>query len=374
MKIIHIFPYSARCPGGHSNAIREFIGCQQDIGLDATGLSPSTSEIFSNDLGLANGISEMDFGDSAAVSLEINRLGSGSSVIVHLHGVDRFNTNLAAQARQDGHAVALTSHGQLNVRSRLHAVKKFIYLTICRSPVRFANGIHVLTHREHQRLRLLVPFYKGVITALPHVIHPPRALSQSGISNDLNSSPKPFTVINLGRLDVFTKGLDLLVEGFAKSGLYQAQLILAGPDWNNGRATLEKLATDLGCSQRVVFPGAVYGEEKERLLASADLFVAVSRWDAFNISLAEVLLRGVPAIVSQRLNLAPELARAGAAEVVPCSASALAATLETLSKDPARRKSLGTHGKAWVESHCAAEQVATEFVKFYEKIIETGGI
>ena len=40
MKIIHIFPFSVRASGGHSNAILEFIACQRAAGLDVTGLSP----------------------------------------------------------------------------------------------------------------------------------------------------------------------------------------------------------------------------------------------------------------------------------------------------------------------------------------------
>lgn len=370
MKVIHLFPYSARSPGGHSHAIREFIASQQAAGLDTVGLSPSAAAAFPNDLGLAAGIREMDFADPAAVSAEITRLGNGDPVILHLHAVDRFNTELAARARQDGHAVALTSHGQLNVRSPLHAFKKLIYLAACRSPVRYANGIHVLTHKERQRLGIVIPRYKGTIVVLPHIIHPPSELDLPGNFPDPQGSAgkNPFTVLHLGRLDVFTKGLDLLVKGFAKSGLDQAQLVLAGPDWKDGRATLEKLAHQLGCAGRVIFPGAVYGTEKEKLLASADLFVAASRWDAFNISLAEALVREIPAIVSQRLNLAPELAQAGAAEVVPCSAHAFAKILGELSRDPIRRQAIATRGKTWVASRCSANQVAAGFAAFYDEI------
>jgi glycosyltransferase involved in cell wall biosynthesis len=292
MKIIHIFPYTARNSGGHSNAILAFIECQLAAGLDVCALSPISAGVGANGRSLPPEIREIEFASCAAVGGAIERLADGRRAIVHVHAINRFTTALVAHVRGAGHAVALTSHGQLNFRSPLHALKKFVYLSLCRSPVRYANGIHVLTSKEQQSLRFLIPGYKGKIVILPHII---RGASAGGDVGNARELDKPtgegvFTIVHLGRLEVVTKGLDLLVEGFAKAGLGQARLVLAGPDWGHERASLERLARDYGCSQRVFFPGAVYGADKERLLASADLFVAASRWDAFNISLADLPL------------------------------------------------------------------------------------
>ena len=367
MKIIHIFPYSVWRSGGHSNAILAFIECQLAAGLDVCGLSPISARSGANGCSLPLAIREIEFASCAAVGAEIERLADGGRAIVHVHAINRFTTGLAAHARSAGHAVALTSHGQLNFRSPLHALQKFGYFAFCRSPVRYANGIHVLTNKEQQRLRFLIPGYKGIVVTLPHIIDdaPGREIVGNSRQPDEFAANGGLTILHLGRLDVATKGLDLLVEGFAKSGLDQATLILAGPDWGDGRATLEKLANRLGCGQRVVFPGAVYGDEKERLLASADLFVAASRWDAFNISLAEALARGIPALVSKRLNLAPDLAQADVAEVVNGTARALAMAIRKLSQDPIRRHDIACRAKAWVAAHCSKKQVGAGFVTFY---------
>src|ERR1035441_6855118 len=39
MNVVHVFPYSAKVPGGHSNAIRSFIACQRAAGLNAVGIA-----------------------------------------------------------------------------------------------------------------------------------------------------------------------------------------------------------------------------------------------------------------------------------------------------------------------------------------------
>ena len=70
-------------------------------------------------------------------------------------------------------------------------------------------------------------------------------------------------IVFLGRLAVEHKGLDTLLEGFARfmkdrSGT-DCELILAGPDFRSGRAKLEALAGTLLPSGTVIFPGPVFG-------------------------------------------------------------------------------------------------------------------
>ena len=372
MKIIHIFPFSVRASGGHSNAILEFIACQRAAGLDVTGLSPLPPAELLTEAVSAAGIRELDFADGAAVRAEIMGIADRRPAILHVHAVNRFTEMLANDARAAGMAVVMTSHGQLNFHSGLHAVKKLIYLTFCSSQVRRCAGIHVLTRKARQLLRFIIPGYRGLIVTLPHTIHdPPLGGGDGDVPGDAVSggADKPFTVICLGRLDVRTKGLDLLIEGFAKAGVERARLVLAGPDWQNGRADLERLAKACGCAGRVDFPGAVYGADKERLLASADLYVAASRWDAFNISVAEAMRREIPAVVSEHLNLARELASAGAAEVVACRVPAIAKAIRELADDASRRRALAIKGKAWVIAHCSPDQVGAGFAAFYQQVL-----
>jgi hypothetical protein len=82
------------------------------------------------------------------------------------------------------------------------------------------------------------------------------------------------------------------------------------------------------------------------------------------------LLLGIPAVVSDRLNLAPELVQAGAAEVVTCSARGIAAAIGKLANDPMRRQALAAAGKVWVESHCSRARVGAGFVAFYESLLQ----
>lgn len=115
-------------------------------------------------------------------------------------------------------------------------------------------------------------------------------------------------VLYLGRLHPL-KGLEMLVEAWGR--LHDAQhqspqpsmehwrLVIAGPDEQGTRAALERQSRELGHMESIDFAGPVYGEEKERLLDAADLFVLPSRSENFGIVVAEALAAGVPVITTK---------------------------------------------------------------------------
>ncbi|MES2474547.1 MAG: glycosyltransferase family 4 protein [Verrucomicrobiota bacterium] len=361
--VVHLFPYSARMPGGHSNAIREFIDCQRAAGIDSFGLSPTTDEIFSNAVEPGLHCGEIPFENPTQVFAEISNRCTSKGDILHLHAISPLTTSIARLARSYGIKVVLTSHGQLNASGFLHFAKKTIYLALHPSPVRHAHGIHVLTQCEKHRLRFMLPWFRGKVTVIPHVVAiPARFAAFKPRSRDDDGER---VILYLGRLDVRTKGLDLLLQAFAQARLPKVRLILAGPDWNHGKQDLESLAKRLGCRDQIEFPGAVYGENKERMLASADLFVATSRWDAFNLSVVEALARGIPTLISKRLNLAPQLEAAEAAIIVDCEPSKITAAIEAALGSPTKRTKTGLAGRAWVESNTSPAAVSAKFAAFY---------
>jgi glycosyltransferase involved in cell wall biosynthesis len=74
--------------------------------------------------------------------------------------------------------------------------------------------------------------------------------------------------------------------------------VIAGPDEQGTRTRLEAQARALGLAN-VTFPGPLYGEEKAKALAEADLFVLPSRTENFGIAVAEALGAGLPVITTK---------------------------------------------------------------------------
>jgi glycosyltransferase involved in cell wall biosynthesis len=164
--------------------------------------------------------------------------------------------------------------------------------------------------------------------------------------------------------------LDFLVEAFARvSRDTNSRLVFIGPDFAGGRQFLEQLARKHACENKVHFLGPQVGGVKWGLLKMADAFVSPSRWEACSIAQAEAIGLGLPTIVSDEINIAPEMLAHQAALVAPLEAGALAGKMRQLMGDAALRRSLAANGRQWVREAFAFENAGPRFTRFYETVL-----
>jgi glycosyltransferase involved in cell wall biosynthesis len=106
-----------------------------------------------------------------------------------------------------------------------------------------------------------------------------------------------------GRLDLYYKGLDLMLDGFAnyihKGGAGELWLIGDGPD----RPTLEKKVRDHKIEDRVQFMGTRYGKEKLNRISNMDVFCHPSRSEGSPTAVLEAAALERPLIVSTATNV-----------------------------------------------------------------------
>jgi glycosyltransferase involved in cell wall biosynthesis len=105
------------------------------------------------------------------------------------------------------------------------------------------------------------------------------------------------------------KGCDLVIEAFAKVLGKQPDwhLVIAGPDQVGLRESLNYHAAELGIAPQVTWTGMVGGTMKWGALRAAEVFLLPSHQENFGIAVAEALAAGVPALISNKVNIWREI-------------------------------------------------------------------
>jgi amino acid adenylation domain-containing protein len=152
----------------------------------------------------------------------------------------------------------------------------------------------------------------------------------------------------LGRLETAQKGLDLLIESFARvAGSIEQDLLIGGdgPD----RDELVALANRLGVGDRVKFVGRIPAEERFAWLAAADLVAMPSRYETFGMVAAEALAVKTPVVAFDIPCLRALVDDQVGARVAAYDVDAFAECLRALATDSVARRRLGRVGPSRVK-------------------------
>jgi len=129
----------------------------------------------------------------------------------------------------------------------------------------------------------------------------------------------------LGRIHA-KKGCDMLVNAFVSAAGQDPalDLVMAGPDQQNSRTGLEERARAAGLESRVHWPGMLLGDAKWGAFRASEAFILPSHQENFGIAVAEALACGVPVLLSDKVNIAAEIAADGAGLMEPDTADGTA--------------------------------------------------
>ena len=148
-------------------------------------------------------------------------------------------------------------------------------------------------------------------------------------------------------------------------------LVLAGSDLIGYRKDIERMIKELGLEDSVVLTGEVAGEEKDCLLANAEVFVLPSYSENFGIVVAEAMAWGRPVIASTATPWG-EVADVGAGWWVKPEEEALAQALyEALGTRQEELDAMGAKGRALVERSYTWSAPAERLTKAYEQTLAT---
>lgn len=149
----------------------------------------------------------------------------------------------------------------------------------------------------------------------------------------------------IGRIEPYQKGLDILIDACeaCKQEIKDANLTvdIYGPDRVGRLEEMKTLVEQKGLNGVISFHDAIYGEDKEKVLLDADVFIIPSRFEGHPTALIEALAYGVPALVTTGANMRPEIEEYDAGWGSDTESDSLAATIRAMinDKEKYRRKS-----------------------------------
>jgi glycosyltransferase involved in cell wall biosynthesis len=122
----------------------------------------------------------------------------------------------------------------------------------------------------------------------------------------------------LGRIHP-KKGCDLLLNAFAKLASRDPalDLVMAGPDPDDWRARWMRPAEKAGIAHRIHWPGMLHGDAKWGAFHACEAFILPSHQENFGIAVAEALACARPVLLSDKVNIAPDIAAGGAGLMEP---------------------------------------------------------
>lgn len=268
---------------------------------------------------------------------------------------------LAYNAKQYAIPYIITPRGGMTVgaQKKKWIKKKLGNLLFLNHMVKHAAAIHCLTENEATDVRN----WKDDVFIVGNGIDLPSQLAQPG-------NHDPLHIIFIGRLDIFHKGLDLLIEAcnFAKDALYQAnaKVEIYGP---GDTSDLMKLVDKYEINDIVYCKGPIYGEDKEQVYLNADIFVHTSRFEGHPISVLEALSYGIPCILTPGTNVNIEIAEAGAGWSVEQNSSDIANGIrQALQSD---LNHMSKKAQAFAISAYSWDKIAQKTVQNYNKLINT---
>ncbi len=188
----------------------------------------------------------------------------------------------------------------------------------------------------------------------------------------ISPSEHPY-VCFLGRIDVFQKGLDVLIDAWKivvkKYSMIRLKIIGEGTPYD--RQKLEQMINKLQLQNYVELIGRKEGNEKIRLLQNAMLAVFPSRFETFGIAVLEAFALGKPVICSDIKGFS-WIDKSVCKKVSVDNIDYLAQAMILLLRDASLRKLYSEKGREFVKSF-TWNRVAKEYEQFaidvYEKSI-----
>jgi len=276
--------------------------------------------------------------------------------------------------RAAGVPYVVMPHGMLDPNSlQRKRLKKLIYGKLIEFPMLRAAAGLLCTHEEEARLA------RQSVSALPPAYITPLGADTPPDNRDtlraefhqqhpeLSEHP---TVVFLSRLHE-KKGLDLLIPALKLLAKAQPEvrLLLVGSGAPAYETFLRNLIDQENLSDRVIMTGNLDGREKWQAMAAGDVFALTSYQENFALVVVDALSLGIPAVISNRINIWSDIVKADAGLECKLDSGHIAEQLNQLLSSKEQCRSMGENGRRLASRNFTWQRTAERMRQAYESLL-----
>jgi glycosyltransferase involved in cell wall biosynthesis len=246
-----------------------------------------------------------------AISAELkNAIIQSENTVFHLHGgwIPTFWAVAKCFKKYNKKSI-LTPHGAYNtIAMKASGWRKKIYFQIFeKSILETAKKIHCVGASEKEGLQEIYSNCKQIIL--------PFGFDRPPMDSFIKEHNKTFVVGFVGRIDIHTKGLDILTEAFARFQKdKKTQLWILGD--SDEMPQLKSMLGKKSIVNNTILYGSQFGLEKNAIIQQMDVFTHPSRNEGLPTAVLEAASFGVPSIVTQATNVGAYITKYNAGKCI----------------------------------------------------------
>jgi glycosyltransferase involved in cell wall biosynthesis len=225
------------------------------------------------------------------------------------------------------------------------------------------DRIVVLARCELEAYREFLPGQR--VVSMPNGID---CRPYAGVPTVSSAPQSTLRLIYIGRI-AREKGLYETLQGLrlASELGVDARLVIGGSGAEEAR--LKRYAQALGIASRVAFAGPVFGDDKVKLLAGADVMVLPSYSEGLPYALLEAMAAGIP-VIATPVGAIPDVVSEGihGLLVPPRDGKAIAEALAVLAGDRERLSWMSRACRRRIRAAFSIDRVATELALHYGEL------
>lgn len=274
---------------------------------------------------------------------------------------------IAIELRKKGIPYIIVPHGGMTkgAQSKKALKKKIGNLIFYNNFVKGALALHCLTQGEADETKYWNKemFVVGNGMSIP-----------ADCEKNYSKDNKTVNVSFIGRLDLYHKGLDLLIAAINKASenIRKSNFCfnIYGPDYFGSKKVLNKQIYENKIQDIVKIYEPVFDDKKDYVLRNTDIFVHTSRFEGHPMSILEAMSYRIPCMVTPETNMSQDILEADAGWIVELSEESIANGINMVIQEKDLIKEKGLNARNLIKNKYSWDKIALQTVRYYTEFLK----